>query len=341
MERPGDESATWGFNFTAPDGTREDVSVRDVVRVHKDVPTHDGLEILVELTATSVNSAADRALQIAESVLILLAAAARAPVGSAQLMLTYDITPDVDERAFAQWFPDVPITFGKHPVPRAVFGRLWDDINRRQDQRFAWRLMLSMSWHRIALDEVDAVRRFLTLWIALEALAPLLADEFDVDPRGFGGLRALADVSEAPEELITQALGLRRDLFHARRVTYQDLAARATVATPELEKLLVAGWTRLLAMDDVADQFRFASIVPWPTRLVLRATLLHKDQSVWGHGYHPHFDGVVDQRREDIGDPREVRIGLDPKLTLRNAGATRGATKRHESGRETAPSQRP
>jgi hypothetical protein len=90
----------------------------------------------------------------------------------------------------------------------------------------------------------------LILWLAFEALTPLLTEHYGVEPEGFQGLRALAaEDREDGSEFISQALGLRRDLFHTRRVPIEGMKERARNYLPRLQRLLVLGWLTILDRD--------------------------------------------------------------------------------------------
>ena len=117
------------------------------------------LQLQVEITADDVLSAADAAKNWAESVLTLLTGAARAPAGPAELEVAYEITPGIREREFAQWYTDVPVLLGKTPVTREAFGALFEPLlvfdPGISDERLSHRMMLSVSWHRLAMAETD------------------------------------------------------------------------------------------------------------------------------------------------------------------------------------------
>ena len=58
----------------------------------------------------------------------------------------------------------------------AAFGALFNAVFNAPDpnDRRLQRTMLSMSWHRLALDEMEPLTRFLLLWFACEAVEPPL-----------------------------------------------------------------------------------------------------------------------------------------------------------------------
>jgi hypothetical protein len=253
MERPGDPPARWTFNFTE-EADSATVRVRDFVSTEDEIPWHRGLELEVDVVAADFDEAIGMGGQWAETALTLLAAAGRAPATPAEPQVAYEITPDVREREFAQWYTDLPILVGKTAVPREAFAALFNPLlvgpPGTTDWRLTQRLLLSLSWHRLAMSETDPLTRFLILWLAFEALTPLLTEHYGVEPEGFQGLRALAaEDREDGSEFISQALGLRRDLFHTRRVPIEGMKERARNYLPRLQRLLVLGWLTILDRD--------------------------------------------------------------------------------------------
>lgn len=326
MERAADPPASWAFNFTERD-TPVAVLARDVVEEVDDVPWHHGLEIQVDLSASDMDSATASGANWAETVLTLLAAGGRASAGRAEPILAYEITPGIQEREFAQWYPDIPILVGKTPVTQDAFGALFNPLlvsgPGPEDDRLAQRTMLSLSWHRLAMGERDNLTRFLILWLALEALNPLLTDVYGVESNGFQGLRALADeTGQGGSALISAVLGLRRDLFHTRRVEVQGMKDRAAEYTPSLQNLLVLGWLKVLARSlGELSLFPIEAVIPYPPRLIVFARIVQEDTTVWGPGHHPHFEGRNKPIRVDAGDPRDVGVTFETNLTVRNADA--------------------
>jgi hypothetical protein len=209
----------------------------------------------------------------------------------------YEITPGVREREFAQWYRDLPILVGKTPITQDAFGSLFNPLLAgepgTEDDRLTQRLMLSLSWHRQAMSHTDSLFRFLILWLAFESLTPLLTELYDVDPEGFQGLRALAEeTGEGGSEFITQVLGLRRDLFHTRRVPVQGMKDRATEHMPRLQRLLVLGWLKLLGRPHTdLEMFPDEAVVPYPARLIAFARIFQEDAERLGAWTPPAFRG--------------------------------------------------
>jgi hypothetical protein len=324
MKRPGDAPESWAFNFPE-EAQPATVRVRDAVVTEDDVPWHRGLEIQVEVGADELAEAMRSAEQWAESVLTLLAAAGRAPSTSAEMQVAYEVTPNVREREFAQSYRDLPILVGKTPVPQEAVSALFEPLLAgppgSQDWRLTQRIMLSLSWHRLAMSETDPLTRFLILWLAFEALNPLLSEHYGVEGKGFQGLRALAgEGGEGGSDFVTQVLGLRRDLFHTRRVPIDGMKDRAREYLPRLERLLVLGWLTLLGRPEAELKlFPEEAVVPFPARLIVYATFVQEDEKEWHSDRHPHLEGELRPIRVDTGDSREVGVRFETKLTVRNA----------------------
>jgi hypothetical protein len=121
MEKAGDSPSTWRLPFAS--GPVRLVAVRDVVTVEHELPRHLGFQYVVELESSGIDEAAQEAKSWAETAAFMLAAVSRAPVGRLTLHVAYEITPDIEERDFRQWFWDPPIPTSKPIANSAAFGR--------------------------------------------------------------------------------------------------------------------------------------------------------------------------------------------------------------------------
>jgi hypothetical protein len=175
-----------------------------------------------------------------------------------------------------------------------------------------------MSWFRQALEETDPIFRFHKLWIALEALNPLLDEQYSVPPdnrRGFQGLRRLADEAGYGSDWLATTLKLRRDLYHGLRISPSDLRARAHVTLAQAEELTVAGWRLLLGLEQA---FPDESVVPHPLHVEMRAILHHRDETAWNALEHPYLEVCFRPEKGDTGDRGDVGFKLPMTCTVRN-----------------------
>jgi hypothetical protein len=180
-----------------------------------------------------------------------------------------------------------------------------------------------MSWFRQALEETDPIFRFHKLWIAAEALNPLLDEHYGLaaeERSGFQGLRKLADEVGSGSDWVSDVLKLRRDVFHGLRVTAEDLRTRAQSVVAALEDLCVAGWRLLL---DLQEPFPEASVVPHLLHVKVHAVLHQKDYSTWNIGSHPFLEARFDPERVSTNQPRDVTFKLKATYTVRNTDGCR------------------
>lgn len=325
MEKGGDSPATWRLPFDS--GPVPLVAVSDLVVVEHGLPRHVGLKYVVEIEAETIDEAADAAKSWAETQAFMLASTRRAPIGPVWLELAYEITPGLEERRFRQWWWDPPIPIGKPVANAATFGELRDRLdelgNESPPSKLLWRVVLSMSWFRQALDDTDPMFRFLKLWIAAEALNPLLDEHYNIpsDERsGFQGLRRLADELGPGSELVTEVLGIRRALFHGLRITPDELRQRADGVVKDLEELCIAGWRLLVPLQ---EPFPAESVVPHRLQMQIDAVLVHRDESSWDVHTHPFLEMELVAEKVETDDPREVTFKLPTKGTVRNADGMR------------------
>lgn len=326
MPKAGDDPHTWRLPFHSAQA--QQLGVRDIVETIADLPHHRGFEYAVDIAAANIDEAADQAAAWAESVALMLAAVSRSPVGPLHRHVAYEITPGVAEREFRQWFWDPSLPVGKPVVSRATFGELRQRIDELSIEgggpsKTLWRAVLSISWFRQALEETDALFRFLKLWIAIEALNPLLDEHYHIpnDERsGFQGLRCLADEHGRGSDWISAVLGLRRDLFHGLRVRPADLRSRANQMTGGLEDLSIAAWKLLLQLEELYPP---TSIVPHRLQIKLHAIVHHLDESAWDVDHHPRLEGRTQATFDPNAPPREVSFTLSSTYTVHNADGIR------------------
>jgi hypothetical protein len=228
MAKAADPARAMRFEFADDAGI---VLVRDQLEDRGGIPYHAGLELQVATEGSVLDGRTfEQARAAAETVLMLLSGASRAPTRDVEARLAYELPVAGKASALKQWFDASEIPSTPVPVPVAALGALWHAINETAvDQpELAQRVIISMSWYRRALREVEDLYRFQQLWLAFEAIEPRLAEAYDVPPSeraGFQGLRRLANEDGGGSELVSAALGVRRDLFHTRRVLPDDMRA--------------------------------------------------------------------------------------------------------------------
>ncbi len=323
METSTGEPATWRMNMEI-DGVTSEIEVQDIVRIENEIPTHLGLCVEVVATAPDIDTGVQAAGRLAETIVSLLSAAARASAPPLQPVVAYDITLDVAERPFIQWFQTPDLPRAKTPVPCSAFQLLFEQLPLLKDERLAQRIRLSIDWHRAALRETDAFFRFINLWTALEAIANPLAQLYLVEIRGWHGLRRLAEDEGYEAAIVSEVLDVRRHILHDLSVRPADVRPRAQTMTPIIEHLLVAGWVRLLGAPQKLTDFPKSAMIPYPMQYIVRALLVDEDASRWGSGTHPHFLGELVAKRIPATEPGSVTVTYSLNARPQNFQRWRG-----------------
>ena len=198
-----------------------------------------------------------------------------------------------------------------------------DGLTNATSQRLLFRLVISISWFRLASEESDATFRFVKMWMAAEAIDPVLAEHYGInETSGFQGLRRLAADIQIGENVVSDALNLRRHMFHALRTTGDELRTMAQPLRAPLENLIVSSWRVLL--DIQPGTLPDESVVPNPTHLKLFAELHHEDATTWGEDHHPYLElKELEFKRVDTGNPRELKFTTTHTHTVRNVEGAR------------------
>jgi hypothetical protein len=336
MAKAADPARAMRFEFADHAGT---VLVRDQLEDRGGIPCHAGLELQVATEGSVLDGRTfEQARAAAETVLMLLSGASRAPTQDVEARLAYELPLAGEASALKQWFDASEIPPTPVPVPVAALGALWHAINETAvDQpELAQRVIISMSWYRRALREVEDLYRFQQLWLAFEAIEPRLAEAYEVPPSeraGFQGLRRLANEVGGGSELVSAALGVRRDLFHTRRVLPDDMRARIRPVLAQLDRLVTSAWWKLLELPADAG-LPASSVRPFRQRFIVWTDVAPDDQG-WSEDRHPYFDLELALTRRAPAAPGQVTYSTSPSFTLRNA-ESRGDLQFEQRGPETS-----
>jgi hypothetical protein len=298
-ENIADAPGAWKFRVQGD--SPFEVRMRDVMEgpLH-----HRGLVLRVDLDAEDPVSAGNEAVGHAEPTLAFAAASARAPIGDVIPLLSFDVTPDIEEREFAQWFYDLDFPLGKAPASVKIFGPLLQAVFESADTRVRSRLTLSVSWYTRALRETQPLIRFLMVWMALEAVSAPLADRLSIeDNHGHQSLRRIANDPAEGRGFLSEVLDVRRKLLHDLRTSPGTLAPRADAALPRMENVLLAAWSELVD-PGLADSFPAASVNPSPLRLILLGVFSDRALPERDEGTEPLFTAEL-----SIGDPTLTEDG--------------------------------
>ena len=321
MQKPSEPPGAARFEWSPT----ESVRVRDMLDELDGVPRHRLLGIEVTCEADTLDDAFAGANALAETTLILLACAARAPTRRADFVLAYEITRNADEREFLQWLdvPELPET--RIPAPQRLLGELLYKLQEAsvEDPPLGQRVTLSMSWYRRALRETEVLFRFTNLWLALEALNPRLCDHYQIPQdqrKGLPGLKRLLSESTGTDATFGQAVKARNDLLHATRALPDDIRHGVEPLLPALDQALIAGWRTLLKLSETPEVQ--SSVWPSPVRFVVRATV-RPDAEGWSENRPPRFELSNELELSEPDEAGNLSFNLSPTWTLHAMSSAR------------------
>src|ERR1700733_1212271 len=113
---------------------RDTVRLRDMIDEREGVPRHRILGVEVSCRGGALDTLFDHASELAETTLILVSCAARAPTMSADFLLAYETTPDADERAFLQWVPVPEMPQARIAAPEELLGALFYKVQEAVEE---------------------------------------------------------------------------------------------------------------------------------------------------------------------------------------------------------------
>jgi hypothetical protein len=319
MEKAADPPGRFCFEHSPT----ELVVVRDVIDYLDGVPRHRMLDVQVTCDGDSLNETTlAHAHALAESTLILLSAVARAPTGDVQFVVAYEITPGAEACALLQYLAADEVPAPRTPAPSEFLQGIWTATYTAvaSDPPLATRVIISMSWYRRALRELDDLFRFSNLWLACEALNPRLCDEYSIpnnERGGLPGMRRLLQEVLGEDITFKAAVAARNDLLHANRVLPEDIRRRVRPIISKLDDALIEGWRILLALPKDAEVPQ-SSVRPYPSGYVLQA-MVRPDAEGWSEDRHPQFGQIIQLKAQEPERPGDVKYEQSPTWKLRNA----------------------
>ena len=317
-DKPAEPASTWTFPWQI-DGEDVQVLVRDRVDSSRGYPQHLGLEVQVELPASDLDQAFQRASSLASMHLELLSTIGRGPCGSPEHVLGYEITPGTEEREFRQVHGPLTFPIGKTPVPNPPFGDFFEAYVGLRDPSIRYPILMAVQFYAAALREVEPVLRFMLLWLACEAIEDSLRRKLDRKRKDRNwGLKALAEQQGDSADLIDDAYVLRNDIFHVRGgVDVGEIPVRAGSLADRLEPLVAPGVLVLLDLGGRTDQLPTQAATAHPVRLVFSATVRGEPQ-MWSADSHPHVEVDFNVELININKDGSINFKTPANFRLRN-----------------------
>ncbi|MGO4548086.1 hypothetical protein AB4Z29_25195 [Paenibacillus sp. 2TAB23] len=261
-------------------------------------------------------------------------------------ILGYDISEGITERAFIQYFYNIPISRLQIADLETYHNHLeavWGYEGKKKD-----RLYRSIRWFRKGLNEDDPLDQFLALWQGLETLNPLLAEHYECENGGKEviekkcfktgqtyyderttkqGLERFVTEININKDTWKKISKLRNKIAHGFE-SFQNLYNDCILLIPALGKLLHDGISIILGFEyDERVSKHLSSISPIKIgdTQIIECKLHESDIKKIPKGYpHPYFTAEfeIEQFKEGERDGFRVRSTSKPFF---NCGYTAGS----------------
>jgi len=168
------------LTFERSDGKRNEVTIKNLIEKDQaGTDTPIGLLFRVEQYADSLNDAVKEAASLADGVISFMTLATGAGIPVVSEELAYDITQDIEDRGFIQFFYNLPLKSpSRRDLPPKFFLELMDGIIKNPDREMVRRMRRAVRWYRMGVLATDVFDKFNCFWIGLECLNPLLQRSF-------------------------------------------------------------------------------------------------------------------------------------------------------------------
>jgi hypothetical protein len=232
-----------------------------------------GLRIVAELDAPTLDRAVDLAGQASMTLVGVVCFATGVRYGRPFPVLALQPLEPTGSYFWRQYFYGVIPMSASHSVPLDDLDLILMRLSELADQKTKERIALAVRWYTTGIGEVDLANRFLSYFIALEAIAPPLSGAFHKSGElavcqtcGWMGIRGTTPTSAEKEKRTPHRAGmqhilslvgndrelygrlnrLRNDMFHGLRNLDQMVGA-VQEGVPSLEVAVGRGILTLLA----------------------------------------------------------------------------------------------
>ena len=303
-----DPSGKWDFEFRKP---AAQVVLSDNV-VEKEVKLHAGFNIIVILKDVNKPDNAQVAASLVDRILDTISFSTMAQCEPPSLLTEITIANDVPPEG--QFFegPDLDssIIIG---TPRTInensFGEIWRACDGNPNEE---RILRTLAWFRKAIREQHNIDQFISLFIALEVISPLLRDLLKTevkDPPKWEGVVNIfrKKIKTVDFDDINQA---RQELFHGFKPLGPEFSSRISGYLEPLRNAIVYGLGDILGLQGrVTDQ-----ICSYPPRRLL----LRSQTGLKGHFRNlPELEVLLKRFPEAEFSRKSMRFSIEPDGKLK------------------------
>ncbi len=294
------------LNFPEPNETIV-VTVTNIFEkdpIGNEIPV--GLSLEVKVKALNIDQAIAKAKGIADGVTSFasLCSGLGMPIVSEEL--AYETTPGVSDRAFLQFFHDLPVTPSRREIDHIALIDIMNKVIRLGEPDKIDRVTRAIRWYRRGSLALDELERFTWFWIGLETLNPLLQTIFNVfddlvqcpscghewvSTPTVSGIRAAVRKFKPNESTLYKRMKeLRIGLIHGK-TDLKTMVPEAVALHDATREILVRAIFLILSISPTEKFLRDTLSAESPVFAAVQSTLHGADPSNLGPpGEYPHFD---------------------------------------------------
>lgn len=159
-----------------------------------DTNAHVGLNVMVEILASSEQEAENKSKAMAENLLLLITYSTLAFCGSAELIsfLSFDRQPP-GLRAHVRPFDNGEYMASRVIINEQELGEIFSAVNASAERS---RVMRSLSWLRKGINEDNFVDEFIGYWVGLEVVKSVLRRMLKMKTKNPGDWDGIKDIYE-------------------------------------------------------------------------------------------------------------------------------------------------
>jgi hypothetical protein len=241
----------WEFTFPNP---QVRVFLSDAIKVINDKNLHTGLNIIVGLEENSERAAKELSMNFSEMLLNFISFSSLAhcsPVQLRSIIKLEDKEPH-PARYYSYPFAEKEIMTSLSVLDENVFGKVFESYDPSPEHQKR-RVMRALSWLRKGLGEENALDEFVSYWVGLEVVKPLLRRYLQWKVRNPGEWSGVEDV-------FAKKLGLRNfkaikengrnGLLHGHRELDDSFVGEIRSYIEPIRKTLIVCIGNVLGLDD-------------------------------------------------------------------------------------------
>lgn len=278
---------------------------------------NNGCLMEVKLSEKDIDSAIEKAFEVSEFFLSIICLDTGLPSHSSKIVLAYEISENVEERIFRQYFPDIPFSIKSAEIERDGFfdnvKTIYQYVHGPEKIKYKHRVYRAMRWFRKGLSSHDPLDQFLFFWHGLETINPILAEyfnsknvlkgkttrkcnicgnEYEDEITLLGGIELLYDNIGLDETYKKEIKKIRNGISHGFEDIY-PLSKRAYEMIPLMAQLLFYGLSKVIGVPynlKIHENLKRVNPIKDNDFLYIEGFIIEKELSKIGeNNYYPHF----------------------------------------------------